>query len=381
MISVVLVLQTVVPLATSCIALAVITILVNRFAATRTDVWRAIVVTSFVLSAGGLTFVALQIVATEMEEDPAAGTSTLKWMATLAVSGIAFAGIVWLANRFSAKRFDKRTTLLITVVVGAAAFFSVQTAATKVWEEVEAANKEWFVLVEEGDYVRAERRLKRQIEQIRNNYGEEYPNDSSYLFHLAVVYATQGRNAEAEAIYWDTLERARSELSNHHHRYTEGLQHTARFYRRLGEFDQAEALYIEALDVTAAAQGSHSLMYSIHMWNLAWFYHLQGSFDQAEPRFLQALDILEASVEVKDQDYAWRLHELARYYKDQGAFERAESRYEQTMAILEVMTPPNRSQLEVVAKEYAELLKETDRNAGADAVIRWAKSILGEEYF
>lgn len=260
----------------------------------------------------------------------------------LAASGIALAVITILVNRFGVTRSDRWRALFVTtfvVVVGCVTFFATQAVATKISENEEAYEKTWMELLEEGDGVRAERKLQQRIRQLRESYGKEHPDHSPILFNLAYVYKEQGKNAKAEKLYLDTLELLRTDLDGHYYRYCYGLAQTAAFYRGIGDFERAESRYLEAVDVTAAAVGVENKSYAMCLWDLGRFYHLCRDL------------------------------------------ERAEIRYKQAIAVLEVISPPDSRLLDSFVTSYTRMLRERGRDSAADAVLERFNPIASEEEF
>jgi eukaryotic-like serine/threonine-protein kinase len=107
---------------------------------------------------------------------------------------------------------------------------------------------------------------------------------------LAGVYAAQGKYAEAEPLYRDTVEIARRALGPEHPATLVTLSDFAFMYQAEGKYALAEALVAQALAGRRHALGSEHLDTIASAADLALADIFQGKFVAAEPLAREALD-------------------------------------------------------------------------------------------
>ena len=104
----------------------------------------------------------------------------------------------------------------------------------------------------------------------------------------------------------------------------------------------------------------------------------QGDYDEAEKQLLRALKEAENFGE-QDPRLAASLNNLALLYYAQGQYAEAEPFYQRSLAIWEKALGPEHPDVATILENYADLLRELDRNREAEELEERARAIRGEE--
>src|SRR5262249_40802065 len=81
------------------------------------------------------------------------------------------------------------------------------------------------------------------------------PDVATSLHNLAILYADQGRYAEAEPLYKRALAIREKVLGDEHPEFAKGLNNLAVLYGRQGRYAEAEPLFRRALAIVEKARG------------------------------------------------------------------------------------------------------------------------------
>ncbi|EKQ68095.1 Flp pilus assembly protein TadD [Leptolyngbyaceae cyanobacterium JSC-12] len=109
---------------------------------------------------------------------------------------------------------------------------------------------------------------------------------------LGLVYASQGRYAEAEPLYTQALEIRRSQLGPDHPTTASCLNNLAGLYASQGQYAEAEPLLTQALEIRRSQLGPDHPSSATSLHHLAGLYYAQGRYAEAEPLYTQALEIM-----------------------------------------------------------------------------------------
>jgi tetratricopeptide (TPR) repeat protein len=80
---------------------------------------------------------------------------------------------------------------------------------------------------------------------------------------LAIVYATEGKYAQADALHSQTLEIQRRVLGPEHPDTLESMSWLANIYRDEGKYPQAEALFDQVVQIARRVSGPKNVARSI----------------------------------------------------------------------------------------------------------------------
>ncbi|MHC4347832.1 MAG: tetratricopeptide repeat protein, partial [Planctomycetota bacterium] len=184
-----------------------------------------------------------------------------------------------------------------------------------------------------GDFSAGELHLERAVELGRRVPGEEHPDTLASMHHLAILYWSQGRHEEAEALHARTLEVRTRILGAEHPETLRSMGSLGLLCLTQGRYDEAEALWLEALEIQQRVLGKEHPDTLATMGNLANLYDNQGRYEQAEPLALETLAIKQRVLGEEHLGTLRSMVNLAILYDSQGRYEEAEPLYLQTLKI------------------------------------------------
>jgi len=120
--------------------------------------------------------------------------------------------------------------------------------------------------------------------------GPEHPDTLMYMNNLAAVYDAQGKYAQTEALYSQTLELSRRVLGPEHPNTLNTLSGFASMYQRRGKYALAEAHAAQALAGCRHTLGSEHPDTMASAADLALAYYSQGKFAESEALAREALE-------------------------------------------------------------------------------------------
>jgi tetratricopeptide (TPR) repeat protein len=148
--------------------------------------------------------------------------------------------------------------------------------------------------LQEGRLEEAERLLIAALEQAEK-YGKEDLRVADAANDLAVVYATAGRNKEAELLFHRALVIGEKGLGTDHPGVGATVQNLGILYATQQQFDDAEPLLQRALAINMKQFGVNHARTALTLKTLSSFYAIQGQLSEAEQLIQKSLSILEAN--------------------------------------------------------------------------------------
>ena len=149
---------------------------------------------------------------------------------------------------------------------------------------------------------------------------------------LALVYYLEGKYAEAEALFSQTLEMQRRVLGPEHPNTLISMGNLAMDYSAQGKYTQAEALFSQTLEVRRRILGPEHSSTLSSMHNLVNNYLMEGNYAQAEALFSQTLDIQRRVLGPEHPDTLLTLSDFADIYQRQGKYVFAETHAAEALA-------------------------------------------------
>jgi CHAT domain-containing protein len=177
--------------------------------------------------------------------------------------------------------------------------------------------------------------LKRALAIREEKLGKDHPDVAQTLDFLAAVYDSQGRHAEAEALYKRALAIEEKALGADHPVVAAALNDLAIVYEAQGKYADAEGLYQRALAIQEEKLGADHPNVAAALNNLAGVYWQQGKYADAEALNKRALAIEEKALGKDHPEVATALNNLAEVYREQGKYTDAEGLYKRALAICE----------------------------------------------
>jgi tetratricopeptide (TPR) repeat protein len=226
-----------------------------------------------------------------------------------------------------------------------------------------------------GRHARAEQLYERSLEIKERVFGPDHPAVAANLYNLAVLHAEQGRYDEARPLYERSLAIEERTLGGDHPDVASSLQALANLYAEQGEFQRAEPLLERSLQIFERALGPEHPAVSMSLTNLAKLHWKQKRAAEAEPLFERARAIAERDPGSRYPHLAWSLHGLAGLYADQGRYDEAEPLFERALAIMEEALGPDHPNVAMALEGLGGLRSEQGRVAEAEASYRRALAI------
>jgi tetratricopeptide (TPR) repeat protein len=135
------------------------------------------------------------------------------------------------------------------------------------------------------------------------------------------------------------------------------LNNIALIYRRTGRQAAAEPYYLHALEIYEKQLGAEHPDVASVLNNLAVFYTNERRFMEAEQTHLRALAIREKLLPPSHSDIAQSKCNLAVVYHSRGDYHRASELYRASLKVWEEATEKPPADYEIVASNYADLLR------------------------
>lgn len=174
---------------------------------------------------------------------------------------------------------------------------------------------------------------------------------------LARMCDELGESEEAIGWYERAIEIATTLPDLPHERLGTLLNNIALTFRKVGRTRAAEPYYARALQLYENALGPDHPDVAAVLNNLGVFYTNEKRFTEAEKTHLRALAIREKSFTGNHPDIAQSKCNLAVVYHSRGDYERASELYRASLAEWEAATEKPPADYEIVASNYADLLR------------------------
>jgi tetratricopeptide (TPR) repeat protein len=193
--------------------------------------------------------------------------------------------------------------------------------------------KRFNELYDAGNYPAALVEARKVEADLKARFGVNHPNYADALSGLAMVYASQGKHEDAEALFKRALAIREKALGAGHPDVAHALNALAIVYEKQGRYGDAEAHYKRALAIDEKALDPSHPDVSQILNNLAVVYRLQGKYGDAEALYKRALALREKALGTNHPDVAQTLNNLANLYATQGRYEDAEAFFKRVLAI------------------------------------------------
>jgi tetratricopeptide (TPR) repeat protein len=233
----------------------------------------------------------------------------------------------------------------------------------------------------QGRWAEAEDLFQESLNIYRELPGEEAKiNLVSTLNNLGGLYITQGKWQEAESLYQEAIgicDRLDGEVNNDLARSLNNLGH---LYQIQGRWVEAEPLIKTALTIRRHLFGNEAnndLASSLN--NLALLYDVRGNWQEAEPLYIEALAIRrQLFKDEANKDVATSLNNLAAVYKAQGKWQDAEPLLQESLKIYRHLCAPVNKELAGSLNNLAALYESQERWADAEPLYEEAVDIYRE---
>ncbi|OBT50677.1 hypothetical protein VE04_08704 [Pseudogymnoascus sp. 24MN13] len=230
---------------------------------------------------------------------------------------------------------------------------------------------------EQGRYAEAEQLYGQSLQEKENHLGSEHPSTLGTVENLAMVYRKQGRYDEAEKLYKRALVGNETQLGPEHPETLWTLGNLAIVYRKQGRYKEAEELYGRVLAGNEEQLGPEHYNTLRTLQNLANVYREQGRYNEAEQLFKRVLAENEKCLTPEHPDTLWTLGNLAIVYRKQGRYEEAEKLYGRVLVGNEKHLGPDHPSTLRNVLNLANVYSDQGRYTEAEELYR--RSLLGRE--
>ncbi len=198
------------------------------------------------------------------------------------------------------------------------------------------------------------------------------PHDMRMLYRSSrrLAYLCDNLGQDEEAIrYYEKAIQAGIELKDlSHSDLGTLLNNVAMIYRKSGRQRAAEPYYKHALEIYEKQLGPEHADVASVLNNLAVFYTNERRFEEAEQTHLRALAIREKIHPPDHPDIAQSKCNLAVVYHSRGDYARAAELYRASLKSWEETTDKPPKDYEIVASNYADLLRSLGKARKANAL-------------
>lgn len=218
-----------------------------------------------------------------------------------------------------------------------------------------------------GRYTEAEAFLQRALLIRERALGSDHVDVGQSLQNLGVLCYRQGRYHDAEAMLRRSLV-IREQLGTENPLIAFSLNPLAILYRSQGKYSEAEPLLKRAIAIREKALGPDNIDLSYSLEALAVLYSKLERYEEAGALFQRVLAIQENVLGPKHLYVAQTRFGFALLYYNQENYAQAELLFQQALAIQEKSLLAMSSDVAVALKNYASLLRKTNRKAEAIAL-------------
>lgn len=182
------------------------------------------------------------------------------------------------------------------------------------------------------------------------NYDKDHSHvsgvkEAKSLSILGEKYFNQGKYAEAEPLYKQSLKIMEKALGPHHPEVGNTLNNLAALYRAQRKYAEAEPLYKRLLKIMEKDLGSHHPNVVNALDSLSQLYQYQKKYTDAEPLLMRSLEIKKKTPGLEHNEVAYSLSALAGNFWCQKNYTEAIVHWTRTLAILEESYGPSSPKL------------------------------------
>jgi len=194
-------------------------------------------------------------------------------------------------------------------------------------------------------------------------------------YKMQAIKATQNRNlVEAERMWNDALKEA-EKFGEKDGRYVMSVDCLANALFHNEKFDKAEPLYKKALIIRERNLPHDHEDVATCCNNLAAVMFKNDKFKESEDLYVRTLNIREKQEGKNSKGVANVLYQLGMVFHAQKRWEKAEDYYKQALEIKNKIFGPDHVELVHLLKNYAHLLRKTNREPTAVQMEQFASSI------
>ncbi|KAL6714253.1 hypothetical protein ACLMJK_007676 [Lecanora helva] len=188
-----------------------------------------------------------------------------------------------------------------------------------------------LLYADQGKLAEAEKMYERALDGKEKVLGPEHTSTLQTVNNLGNLYADQGKLAEAEKMYERALDGKEKVLGPEHISILNTVNNLGNLYANQGKLAEAEKMYERALDGKEKALGPEHTSTLDTVNNLGNLYKNQGKLAEAEKMYERALDGREKALGPEHISTLQTVNNLGNLYADQGKLAEAEKMYERAL--------------------------------------------------
>jgi len=153
-----------------------------------------------------------------------------------------------------------------------------------------ALNNLGLLYADQGKHAEAEKMYRRALDGKEKAWGPDHTSTLDTVNNLGLLYANQGKHAEAEEMYRRALDGFEKAWGPDHTSTLDTVNNLGNLYADQGKHAEAEKMYRRALDGYEKAWGPDHTSTLVTVNNLGALYADQGKHAEAEKMYRRALD-------------------------------------------------------------------------------------------
>ncbi|KAF7507656.1 hypothetical protein GJ744_010209 [Endocarpon pusillum] len=175
-----------------------------------------------------------------------------------------------------------------------------------------------LVLHDQGKYLETEELAMRLVEIQKRVLGPEHPDTLTSMNKLALTYRDQGRLKEAEELAMQVIEIQKRVLGPKHPDTLTSMNKLVLTYRDHGRLKEAEELAMQVIEIRKRVLGPEHPHTLSSMNSLAWTYQDQGRLKEAEELAMQVMEIRKRVLGPEHPGTLISMNNLAWIWRSQG---------------------------------------------------------------
>jgi tetratricopeptide (TPR) repeat protein len=192
-----------------------------------------------------------------------------------------------------------------------------------------------LLYADQGKLAEAQSMYERALAGREKALGAEHTSTLTTVNNLGIIYKNQGKLHEAEKMYQRALQGTEKALGAEHTSTLNTVNNLGSLYADQGKLDEAENMYQRALQGMEKALGADHTSTLTTVNNLGIIYKNQGKLDEAEKMYQRALQGTEKALGAEHTSTLDTVNNLGSLYADQGKLDEAEKMYQRALQGME----------------------------------------------
>jgi pentatricopeptide repeat protein len=236
----------------------------------------------------------------------------------------------------------------------------------------------------QGKYAEAEAIYRQTVQLKETVLGKDHPDTLITMNSLATSLLEQGNYIEAETMYRQTLQLRQRVLGKDHLDTLASTINLARSLYQQGKYAEAETMDRQTLQLMETVLGEDHLHTLASINNLAESLHQQGKHVEAEIMHRQTLQLRQRVLGKDHSDTLASMINLATSLCKQGKHAEAEAMYRQTLQLMDIVLGKDHPHTLASMNNLADSLHQQGKHAEAETMHRQTlqlrQRVLGKDH-